>query len=59
MAEPNRTEKPFGKFCVMFRPFSIPEGVFDEKRLVSDKEYEQMLKDGKLKRNVIDPRYKK
>lgn len=33
----------------------MPAGVFDEKRLVSDKEYEGLLKEGKLKRNVIDP----
>jgi hypothetical protein len=35
----------------------IPEGVFDEKRLVSEKEYEEMFKGGKLKRNVINPKY--
>ncbi len=40
-----------------FRPFSIPDGVFDLKRLVSDKEYEDMLKNGKLKRNIIDPKF--
>ena len=35
----------------------IPEGVFDEKRLLSDKEYEQMVNGGKLRRNIIDPKY--
>jgi hypothetical protein len=29
--------------------------VFDEKRLISDKEYEGLVKEGRLKRNVIDP----
>lgn len=33
----------------------IPNGAFDEKRLLSDLEYEGLLKQGKLKRNVIDP----
>lgn len=44
-------------FLYNIRPFSIPEGVFDLKRLVSDKEYEDMVKSGKLRRNVIDPKF--
>jgi len=42
---------------IKYRPFQIPAGVFDEKRLISDKEYEAKLKNGELKRNTIDPKY--
>lgn len=42
---------------IKHRPFAIPEGVFDEKRLISDKEYEEKFKSGLLKRNTIDPKY--
>lgn len=44
-------------FFIKYRPFAIPEGVFDEKRLISDKEYEEKFKSGLLKRNTIDPKY--
>lgn len=53
-----RTEHNFGNFLIIkYRPFTIPTGVFDEKRLISDKEYEEKLKSGQLKRNTIDPKY--
>jgi len=42
---------------IKFRPFSIPAGVFDEKRLISEKEYEEIIKSGRLKRNTVDPKY--
>ena len=44
-------------WLIKYRPFAIPEGVFDEKRLISDKEYEEKFKSGLLKRNTIDPKY--
>lgn len=44
-------------YLIKHRPFAIPAGVFDEKRLISDKEYEEKFKNGLLKRNTIDPKY--
>jgi hypothetical protein len=35
----------------------VPEAKYDESKLASDAEYEQMLKSGKLKRNRIDPKF--
>lgn len=40
-----------------FRPFSIPEGVYDQSRLLSLEEYENRLKKGLLKRNTIHPKF--
>ena len=42
---------------MIFRPFCIPEGVFDDKRLISPQEYEAKLKSGELKRNAIAPKF--
>lgn len=39
------------------RPFTLPEGVFDTKRLVSDDEYKKLLLSDKLMRNKIDPKF--
>jgi hypothetical protein len=39
-------------------PFSLPPGVFDEKRLLSDEDYELLLKQGRLERNIIDPLFR-
>lgn len=40
-----------------FYPMMIPKAVVEEERLVSDAQYEEYLKSGFLKRNVIDPKY--
>jgi hypothetical protein len=42
---------------LLYRPFKIPEAVYDEKRLLSLEEYEVKLKKGELKRNVIHPKF--
>ena len=57
MVAHKRIELNIGNTFLICRPFVIPEGVFDEKRLVSDKEYEDMFKNGKLRRNTVDPKY--
>jgi len=31
-----KIENNFGKFLQLYRPFVVPEGVFDTKRLISD-----------------------
>ena len=47
MADHKRTEHNIGNFyLIKHRPFAIPAGVFDEKRLISDKEYEDKFKNG-------------
>ena len=56
-AEHNQIEPHTGNFNINVRPFVIPDGVFDEKRLVSEKEYEEMFKSGKLRKNTINPKY--
>jgi hypothetical protein len=33
----------------------LPRGVIDEKRLITNEEYEKLLQEGKLARNKIDP----
>lgn len=50
-------ENSFGSYYVIYRPFMLPRPVIDEKRLISDVEYEGLIQSGKLIRNKIDPRY--
>jgi len=41
----------------LFRPFVVPEGRFDEARLISEQEYQKKLEKGELKKNVVHPKY--
>jgi hypothetical protein len=39
MEESSPTEKNIGIFATIYRPFKIPQGVYDESRLISMEEY--------------------
>lgn len=57
MVAPSPLAKLIGKDGVICRPFVIPEGKFDEARLINDEAYQKKLEKGELKRNTIHPKY--
>ena len=49
LCDPSQVEKKYGgkqEDRKEYWPFGFPQGVFDEKRLISEEEYEEKLKKG-------------
>ena len=62
LCDPSQVQKKYGGTQpdrTSYYPFVVPEGSFDESRLISEEQYQKMIETGALKNNVLHPKYAK